>query len=205
MRTITTSPVDLVRGRTPGARQTGSRAELGSTGKIPWCRGSSSAALPPTRPVSEAVVRRDDEAPPEVRKWMLEEVVAALRPRANLAMPKSWAAAFEALMKSDDPAVVQQAEFVAVKFGDKRVLPGLRKTLADRAQGLERRRWALESLLAGKDGELAPVLFGLLDESALRLAALNAVASTEHAETAAKALANYGKYSKERRTRQLQR
>lgn len=170
---------------------------LGSAGKIPLVSRYIVRRAAAEESAYEPLFAVMRSASPDVQKWMLEEVVNALRPRANLAMPKSWSAAYDTLMKSRDAAVTQQAEFVAVKFGDSRVMPGLRKILADRGQSLERRRWALESLLAGKDPELAPVLFGLLDEPTLRLAALNALASTDHDATPVRVLAGYGKYSQD--------
>lgn len=133
-------------------------------------------------------------AEPERQRWMLEEIVSALKIRANLAMPKSWFAVYDKLMASDDTAIRRQAEFVAVKLGDRRVLPGLRRILADRDADRERRTWALESLLAGKDAELPPVLHALLDEPSLRTVALTALASYGHEQTPKEILSRYARF-----------
>ncbi|OYW14054.1 MAG: hypothetical protein B7Z55_16085, partial [Planctomycetales bacterium 12-60-4] len=84
------------------------------------------------------------------RHEILEEVVAAFKVRADLKMPPAWKQTFDVLMKSDDPQVRQQAEFIAVKFGDERVLPALRETLRTRDLPIAQRQLALESLLVDK-------------------------------------------------------
>lgn len=135
---------------------------------------------------------RSDEA---TQLWMLEEIVASLKVRADLKMPPSWNAAFDKLMASDNATIRQQAEFIAVKFGDQRILPQLRTTLADRKLPLPRRQLALEALIAGKDKELPGVLHGLLDDDALRTSAINALAAYDHPATPARLVAAYDKLS----------
>ena len=125
--------------------------------------------------------------------WVLEEVVASLKSRANLPAPPAWQRTFELLMASPNPTIRQQAEYVAVKFGDERVMPGLRKTLADRELPLERRQLALDSLLAGKDRPLPGLLQGLLDDPELRLAAINGLAGYDDPKTPAALISAYDK------------
>jgi putative membrane-bound dehydrogenase-like protein len=125
--------------------------------------------------------------------WMLEEIVAALRARANMKMPKAWSNAYEQLAASKNAAIRQQAEYIAVKFGDERVLPLLRKTLVDRSLEEGRRRLALDSLLAAKDRQTPPLLQQLLDDSLLRLASINALAAFDDKATPAALLKAYPK------------
>jgi putative membrane-bound dehydrogenase-like protein len=119
------------------------------------------------------------------RPWMLEETVAALKLRGRVAMPAAWEKTFESLMKLPDETVKQQAEFIAVKFGDRRVFETLRKTLSDSKLDLDRRKLALDSLVVGKDEELPPVLYGLLKDEAIRTSAINALAAFDQKETPA--------------------
>lgn len=120
----------------------------------------------------------------ESKGWMLEEIVASLRVRANVKAPAAWSKTFDLLMASTNVGYRQQAEFIAVKFGDQRVFPQLRKTLADRALPVEQRKLALDSLLAGKDKELPAVLQTLVKEKDdLRTAAINALAGVDDAKT----------------------
>jgi putative membrane-bound dehydrogenase-like protein len=123
--------------------------------------------------------------------WQLEEIVASLKIRANQTMPPAWSAAFDKLMASKNEAIRQQAEYIAVKFGDQRVLPQLRATLINRKLPLERRKLALDSLLAAKDAELPALLHGLLDDSALRSDAINALAAFDHKDTPTILLKHY--------------
>lgn len=127
----------------------------------------------------------------ENQQWMLAEIVAALKIRANMKAPQAWNTTFEKLIASDNAAIRQQAEYIAVKFGDERVLPQLRTTLADRSLDLARRKLALDALLAGKDPALPPILQGLLDDEKLRLAAINALAAFDHPATPARLMAAY--------------
>lgn len=115
--------------------------------------------------------------------WMLEEVVAALKARAKAAMPGVWQPIYEQLSRAKDESIRRNAEYVAVKFGDIRVLPALRKVLVDRSANAASRRMALESLLSGRDDQLPPLLHKLLDEPSLRIPAINALAAFDHADT----------------------
>jgi putative heme-binding domain-containing protein len=143
----------------------------------------------------DALLASLPEADEKTQLWMLEEVVAALKVRANLKMPPSWKAAYEKLVASQNQTVRQQAEFIAVKFGDERVLPELRKTLADRSLESARRTLALESLLAAKDKQLPGILQKLLDDSQLRVASINALAAFDDAATPKALLDVYAKLS----------
>ena len=125
--------------------------------------------------------------------WMLEEVVTALKGRGRVAMPKSWEKTYDALSASSDPKTFQYRDFIAVKFGDRRVFESLRATLADRAQELPRRKLALDSLVAGEDAELPAVLYGLLDDPAVRSLAINALPAFDTPRTPQTLIEAYAK------------
>lgn len=141
----------------------------------------------------DALLTAISNADAQAQLWMLEEVVAALKIRANVKAPAAWSKTFDKLIASDNASIRQQAEFIAVKFGDERVLPQLRKTLVDRSLELPRRQLALQSLLVGKDQELPALLQGLLDDEKLRLEAINGLAAFEDTQTPARLIAVYEK------------
>lgn len=135
------------------------------------------------------------EANEATQRWMLEEVVAALKVRANQEMPEAWSKAYERLSKAQDETIRQQAEFIAVKFGDQRVLPQLRSTLVNRKLPLERRKLALDSLLVAKDQELPGLLRQLLDDADLRPAAISGLAAFNDEKTADALIGVYARLS----------
>src|SRR5207253_8171522 len=72
---------------------------------------------------------------------------------------------------------------LAVQFGDPKALTVLRDILAKPQAALAERQQALATLLAARDKELVPVLHKLLDEPALRGAALKGLASYDDPKT----------------------
>jgi putative membrane-bound dehydrogenase-like protein len=131
----------------------------------------------------DALLAQLSNADESTQLWMLDEIVSALKVRANQDMPKAWSSAFDKLIASKNETIRQQAEYVAVKFGDQRVLPKLRSTLIDRKLPLERRKLALDSLLVAKDRELPAILHSLLDDADLRNAAISGLASFDDSAT----------------------
>lgn len=134
-----------------------------------------------------------DTAPREQWPWMLEEVVAALKTRGNVAMPKAWEATYNLVSSSKDEPLLQMRDFIAVKFGDRRAFDSLRQALLNRALPADGRRLALETLVAGSDPELPGVLYGLLDDDAIRTASINALGAVYNKETPARLLGAYEK------------
>ena len=66
-------------------------------------------------------------------------------------------------------------EALAVAFGDTRAFPRLRAQVRDTKLPAERRELALQTLLDGNDPEIPALILALLDDPALRLAALKAL------------------------------
>jgi putative membrane-bound dehydrogenase-like protein len=112
--------------------------------------------------------------------------------KRNLPMPKDWSAAFEALMKSPDGGIRNQALGLAVVFGDRTALATLRKVLADSKADTTARLAALTALVDAKDAETAPLLQAALADKELRGAALRALAAFDDPKTPAAILAQYG-------------
>jgi putative membrane-bound dehydrogenase-like protein len=110
----------------------------------------------------------------------------------NLPMPKDWAAAFEALMKSPDAGIRNQALGLAVVFGDKSARATLRKVLADSKAAPAARLAAMTALVDARDAETAPLLQAALADKELRGPALRALAAFDDPKTPAAILAQYG-------------
>jgi len=99
---------------------------------------------------------------------ILGELKEALKGQRKVAMPKSWAGAFDILMKNGDAKVREQALSLAVIFGDARALDRLRDLLRAAGTDVEMRKNALDALVAAYDLKLPPVLLELLDSEPLR-------------------------------------
>lgn len=121
----------------------------------------------------------------------LAEVLEAFSGRVGMAMPETWQTAYTTLMRSENPAIRQQATRIAVALGDRRVLPGMRKILADPGAETKQRLRALEILMTGRDAEAAPAMHRALDDASLRGPVLRALASYDHFDTPGKILSNY--------------
>jgi len=125
------------------------------------------------------------------RKWMLEEIVAALAARGRMAPPPAWQRGYELVSADPDEAVRRLAGVAAVRFGDPRVVPRLRAVLADRDAAAAERLEALEALVSSRDDALPPVLHRLLDDPAVRRQAIAGLAALPHDSTPATLVAAY--------------
>ncbi len=134
------------------------------------------------------------EAADDDRRIILEEMVAAFRGRVGIAMPASWTEAYALISTSPQEDVRDLADRVAVAFGDRRVFPRMRATLADRQIGLAERQQALTILVEGRDPEAAPALLAALDQTQLRAAALRALAAYEQPAVPAEIIRRYSEF-----------
>ena len=111
------------------------------------------------------------------RKWMLEEIVAALAARGRMPAPPAWEQGYERLRADPDDTVRRLADLAAVRFGDPRVVPQLRSLVAnpdaDRGQRLE----ALQALVSSRDEGLPPVLQRLVDDPTIQKQAIDGLAA----------------------------
>jgi putative membrane-bound dehydrogenase-like protein len=124
---------------------------------------------------------------------ILRELRNALKGRPQVKMPAAWPAVFAKLSASNDPEVRNQAVALAVTFGDIRAFDELRRLITTATADAATRQAALTALLAAKDKELVPVLHQLLDDPALRGAAIKGLANYDHPGTPAAILGVYGK------------
>ncbi len=127
------------------------------------------------------------------QQMLLDEMRTALEGRVGVPQPAAWTPAYDKLLKSDDGAVREKADQLAVAFGDKRILPRMRTVLADAKQSIEQRMKALDLLVKGRDTESAPALRAALSEATLRGPAIRALATFDDAATSPAILALYAK------------
>ncbi|MDP6928075.1 MAG: FG-GAP-like repeat-containing protein, partial [Planctomycetota bacterium] len=129
-----------------------------------------------------------------MQRSMLTEVVTALRGRARPSMPASWSKIYGKLASSEDKLVRERAEFLAVRFGDRRVFPVMRETLIDSETSLADRRHALTVLAEGGDPDLPSILHDLMTTPGLRLTAISALGGYADADTPKVLIDHYGNF-----------
>ena len=122
---------------------------------------------------------------------VLEEMRQAFKGHANLERPAGWDAVYEQLSQSSDAKVVEHANAIAVRFGDRRVFPHLRTLLADSRSPPEARLRALSVLRDGGDAEAVPIFQRLVSTPGLRGDAIRALARFSDPDTAPAILAHY--------------
>lgn len=148
----------------------------------------------PLNAVIQAAILSSNQA---VTRELLEGVAAGLAGRREAAMPSAWPQAYRLLKGTDDQAVRDQVDRLALVFGDETVLNKLRATVADGKAPVDQRRAALQSLLDRRDAKLPPILHGLLDDATLRREAIRGLAAYDHPDTPKLLLARYGKLDAE--------
>ncbi len=141
----------------------------------------------------DGVFKMLTKAHPEGQQVVLNEVLAAFEGRVNIAAPESWKPAYDALAKSDNAAIRDKADQIAVIFGDQRVLPKMRELLVNDKAPLEKRQQALDILLRGRDKDAVASFQAIVSDTALRGAAIRALSGYDDAKTPGVVLAQYGK------------
>jgi putative membrane-bound dehydrogenase-like protein len=116
--------------------------------------------------------------------YLLKAALQGLKGRSGEPAPKGWDGAWsnidDILARRSDAKplaaeITDLREALAVAFGDTRAFPKLRAQVRDTKLPVERRQLALQTLLDGKDPEIPSLIMALLDDPAMRLAALNAL------------------------------
>ncbi|HXD85154.1 MAG TPA: family 16 glycoside hydrolase, partial [Urbifossiella sp.] len=126
---------------------------------------------------------------------ILQGIQIGLRGKRRFPMPKEWNAAFPALMKSASGDVRNQAQALAVVFGDKNAFAALRNVVTDAKAVAAARAAALDSLVEARDAEIVPILQLLVADPSLRGAALRALAAFDDPKTPDVILAAYSNFT----------
>jgi putative membrane-bound dehydrogenase-like protein len=126
---------------------------------------------------------------------VLSGLNAAMQGRRKVEAPKAFGDVYAKLARANNTAVMSQMRQLAVTFGDASVQTAMRDILADKTAEAAMRSDALASLVKAKDAKLPEVLLKILDEPALRSAAIRALAVYDEPRTSAVLLAAYAKLS----------
>jgi putative membrane-bound dehydrogenase-like protein len=132
-----------------------------------------------------------------VRVDILRGIRESLTGQRSVTMPKEWPAVYAELLKSESAQVKREAETVAVLFGDKGAITKLTKVVTDGTATQDDRIAAIELLRPLKLPEFAKTLRTLLDDPAVRAAAIRGLASFADAETPAAIIRAYPKFTPE--------
>ena len=128
---------------------------------------------------------------------VLRGIREGLAGKKDLAVSPLWGATLAKLRESPDANVRRQAEAVAVLFGDGDAITMLTRRATDPKAAADDRRAAIELLLTHKELDFAKTLRGMLDDPAVRRAAIRGLATFPDAETPAAILKAYPRFTPE--------
>jgi putative membrane-bound dehydrogenase-like protein len=113
---------------------------------------------------------------PKTQASLLQGMRDGLEGRFDLTAPPNWAAVFDRL-KQAEPAVARLAADVAQQFGDTETARRNLSTVRSSAASTDERRRALQTLTAQRRPQLVAELPAALDNEALRVDAIRAIAA----------------------------
>ncbi len=142
--------------------------------------------------LADKLVRTDDAA---AQLAMLKEINEGLKGTRQLPMPETWRKTYDKLMKSGQGEIRSQTLALALTFRDPAAFAPARQLVLDAALAGPLREEALAALVKARDSELPPVLAQLLNDRALRRAALRSLAAYEDAQTPQVVLALYSQFN----------
>ncbi len=113
----------------------------------------------------------------------LEGMQRSLRGRRGLMVPDRWPLLYEKLAKSANADVRTASLRMGVLMGDQRATKWSLKIIMDAAAAAKSRRRSLQDLVEQKNPDLPPLLHKLLEDRAVRAAALRGLATYNHPDT----------------------
>jgi putative heme-binding domain-containing protein len=125
-------------------------------------------------PLIALLAEIDDEA---TRLDVLQGIDAALLGRRRLGVPAGWPALHAQLVRSENAEIRRLTTRIALAFGDEAAMRTLRDLAANPERPAAERATAIASLTEIADRALLPVLLRLLDDEAVRGAAIRALAA----------------------------
>jgi putative heme-binding domain-containing protein len=137
------------------------------------------------------VLAASDDA--EVQRDVLRGMADALAGRRAVGAPAGWPALHRKLRASPDAEVRERSLALSVLFGDPQALAELRRVVEDGKADASARGRALDTLLDKRADGVPQLLRRLLDEPALRRAALRGLAVYDDPETPKLILSRYAK------------
>jgi putative membrane-bound dehydrogenase-like protein len=140
------------------------------------------------------------ESDPNIQLSYLVGMQDGLKGHRQVPMPSGWSDTYARLSKSGNTEVRQRATSLAVQFGDPQAFKIIRELVRSPRASSGSRLSGLQTLLAVRDKELAPLLHELVKDSNLRGAALRGLATYDDPKTPEVILAAYASFSsKEKR------
>ncbi|MCC7373677.1 MAG: DUF1080 domain-containing protein [Verrucomicrobiales bacterium] len=119
----------------------------------------------------------------------------ATQGRQSVPMPPKWESVEPRLLSSEQTEIRSLARGLGLTFGSQKALAALRSTVMDRTLDAAQRQDAMRALLGIRDASLPEQLRALLQEPAMRGAAVRALATYDDPATAPALLAAYGSLS----------
>lgn len=123
---------------------------------------------------------------------LLTSFKTGLAGRAKVDAPKDWEAIEKQLRTSKNKDVVLAVDSLAVTFGDGAAIADLRKLAGDANMDPVAREQAIAALAQAKDADSVSMLFNLLNDRAVVDAAIIALSSFDHPDTAKQLLNRMG-------------
>lgn len=146
--------------------------------------------------IVELLGKLDD---PVAQADVLRGMAEALKGRREVPMPHGWHELYGKLQKSPSPEVRNTAAGLAIVFGDADAVAALRLRVSDVKADTAGRIEAIAALAEAHDGPLGKILLALLDDPALRGAAVRTLAGYSENGTAEAILGRYGKFTEAER------
>lgn len=134
-------------------------------------------------PGLQLLVARLASAPESARIEILEEMLAGLAIRGEVAAPAGWDSLRDHLAASPDAAIRDRATELAARFGDAEAVPELQARVLDGGLGPAGRLDALAALLRHGEADLEDLLHRLLEDPLLRIHAIRVLAERGSAAT----------------------
>lgn len=136
------------------------------------------------------------------RRPLLRGLQAGLQGRSDIETPAAWTEVYARLQEDDDAAPI--ALEIAQLFGDAEAVQTMLASLADPQTPIDERRAAVTGLASRQRDELVAYLPDLLDEPALRIAAIRAIAAFEEERLGTLLLDRFDDFSEAERAEALQ-
>jgi putative membrane-bound dehydrogenase-like protein len=122
---------------------------------------------------------------------ILTGLSAALLGQRTAPLPAGWERVETRLATSANATIRSQTQGLSLTFGSASALTAAREMLSNKSANIESRQRALAALLNVKDAALPPLLLQLVNEPALRAAAIRGLAAFNEPKTPAALLAIY--------------
>lgn len=173
---------------------------LASSSKIPLISEFTSRRLVDANNLNLLVEELGKE--PEQLKFMLKGLLSGLEGRSDIIAPQKWETVY-AKLKSNDEVSSLSIE-IAQLFGDTEAAQKFLILLKTRSAPIEKRKDALQSLVAKQREELIPILPDLLKESELSVESIRAMASFDHIPFGRLLIDNFDEFNKQEQAEALQ-